>query len=176
MSTLVSTPLETFHFEAPGGLVHVVRTPEDGLVRASGYGSAENSHARLTADLRLRDLTEAAPDSDLADAFARYADGDLSALSSVAVSQPGGAFTQAAWEALRHIPAGRTFTYSELAAAAGNPLAIRAAASACARNLVAVIVPCHRVIRRDGSLGGFYYGLPTKRALLAHEGFARYAA
>jgi len=57
----------------------------------------------------------------------------------------------------------------ELAARAGAPRAVRAAGSACARNAVCLFVPCHRVVRRDGSLGGYYYGLATKQSLLEHE-------
>ena len=60
-------------------------------------------------------------------------------------------------------------TYTEYAAKAGRPLAVRAAAAACARNAAALFVPCHRVVRTDGGLGGFRWGLPVKRWLLAHE-------
>jgi methylated-DNA-[protein]-cysteine S-methyltransferase len=70
---------------------------------------------------------------------------------------------------MRAIAPGSTATYAELAAAAGSPTAVRAAGSACARNLVAPFVPCHRVLRSGGTLGGYYYGLDAKRVLLAHE-------
>jgi len=88
----------------------------------------------------------------------------------VPVRQPGGAFQQQVWDVMRRIPPGQTWSYAELAAKAGNPDAARAAGSACARNLVAPFVPCHRVVRTDGSLGGYYYGLDVKEWLLAHEG------
>jgi methylated-DNA-[protein]-cysteine S-methyltransferase len=71
---------------------------------------------------------------------------------------------------MRAIAAGTTVSYADLAARAGAPRAARAAASACARNAVCLFIPCHRVVRSDGSLGGYYYGLATKRSLLAHEG------
>lgn len=74
------------------------------------------------------------------------------------------------WEALRAIPAGETRTYSQVAALAGRPAAVRAAASACGANPVAVLVPCHRVIASDGSLAGYRWGLTRKRALLRREG------
>ncbi|QUC12596.1 methylated-DNA--[protein]-cysteine S-methyltransferase [Arachnia propionica] len=74
---------------------------------------------------------------------------------------------------MRRIPPGRTVSYSELAAMAGRPAAARAAAGACARNRVAVVVPCHRVIRGDGGLGGYAFGLEVKQALLDFE--RRYA-
>ncbi|NKY12520.1 methylated-DNA--[protein]-cysteine S-methyltransferase, partial [Cellulomonas hominis] len=94
---------------------------------------------------------------------------DGAARDAVPVEQPGGPFQQRAWQAMRAIPPGGTATYAELALAAGSPSAVRAAGSACARNRVAPFVPCHRVLRSGGSLGGYYYGLDVKRALLALE-------
>ena len=81
----------------------------------------------------------------------------------------GTAFQQRVWRALRKIPAGRTVTYSELAERIGAPRAVRAVASACANNPVSVIVPCHRVLRRDGDLAGYRWGVARKRALLDRE-------
>ena len=82
----------------------------------------------------------------------------------------GTAFQEAVWAALRAIPAGETRTYAQLAAAAGNPGATRAAGSACGANPVALLVPCHRALRSGGGLGGYAYGLERKRALLEREG------
>lgn len=82
----------------------------------------------------------------------------------------GTAFQEAIWAALKAIPPGETRSYAELAAAAGNPRAVRAAGSACGANPLAVVVPCHRARRTDGSLGGYAYGLPRKRVLLDREG------
>jgi len=73
------------------------------------------------------------------------------------------------WAALRAIPAGATLTYSDLAARVGRPLAVRAVASACAANRLAVVVPCHRVIGRSGSLTGYRWGIDRKRSLLEME-------
>ena len=81
----------------------------------------------------------------------------------------GTAFQQKVWDELRRIPAGETRSYAQIAAAAGNPTAVRAAGSANGANNVAVLIPCHRVIRSDGSLGGYAYGLDIKRALLERE-------
>ena len=81
----------------------------------------------------------------------------------------GTAFQEACWKALREIPPGETRTYAQIAAAAGNPRAVRAAGSANARNNVAVLIPCHRVIRTGGDLGGYAYGLDIKRELLKRE-------
>lgn len=82
----------------------------------------------------------------------------------------GTAFQEAVWRELRRIPPGETRTYAELAAAAGNPGAVRAAGSANGANNVAVLIPCHRVIRTGGALGGYAYGLEIKRKLLEKEG------
>jgi AraC family transcriptional regulator, regulatory protein of adaptative response / methylated-DNA-[protein]-cysteine methyltransferase len=82
----------------------------------------------------------------------------------------GTAFQIRVWEALRRIPLGETRTYSEVAKEIGLPRAVRAVASACAANEAALAIPCHRVVRRDGSMGGYRWGITTKRALLAAEG------
>lgn len=81
----------------------------------------------------------------------------------------GTAFQEAVWRALRSIPAGETRSYAELAALAGKPAAVRAAGTACGANGVAVLIPCHRALRSDGSMGGYAYGLERKRALLDRE-------
>lgn len=78
-------------------------------------------------------------------------------------------FRRRATEALAQIPYGQTITYTQLATQAGNPRAVRAAASACARNPLPILYPCHRVIRSDGSLGQYRGGTETKRALLEME-------
>lgn len=82
----------------------------------------------------------------------------------------GTAFQEAVWAALRRIPPGETRSYAEIAAAIGRPGAVRAAGSANGANPVAVLTPCHRVVRSDGSLGGYAYGQEIKRELLKREG------
>jgi methylated-DNA-[protein]-cysteine S-methyltransferase len=99
-----------------------------------------------------------------------YLDGDLAAIDAVPVEQRiGGDFVTQAWKVMRDIPAGAPVTYTQFAELAGRPAAVRGAASACARNPVALFVPCHRVLRTDGGLGGYRWGLPVKSWLLAHE-------
>jgi AraC family transcriptional regulator of adaptative response/methylated-DNA-[protein]-cysteine methyltransferase len=106
---------------------------------------------------------------------------DLLAAAVAAVDQPGRmtnlpldvagtAFQQAVWAELMRIPPGETRSYAQIAAAVGRPGAVRAAGSANGANQVAVLIPCHRVVRSDGSLGGYAYGLERKAALLAREG------
>lgn len=79
------------------------------------------------------------------------------------------AFQWRVWQALTRIPAGETRSYSEIAEAIGQPRAARAVARACATNRLAIVVPCHRVVREDGSLGGYRWGMARKRRLLARE-------
>jgi AraC family transcriptional regulator of adaptative response/methylated-DNA-[protein]-cysteine methyltransferase len=81
----------------------------------------------------------------------------------------GTAFQQRVWAALRRVPSGQTVSYAELARAIGSPAAVRAVAGACASNPVAVVVPCHRVVRSDGGLSGYRWGVERKRALLERE-------
>jgi len=81
----------------------------------------------------------------------------------------GTAFQQKVWAALRDIPFGETATYAELARRVGAPAATRAVASACGANPAAVAVPCHRVLRSDGGLGGYRWGIERKRRLLDRE-------
>ena len=89
--------------------------------------------------------------------------------SHIPLDVKGTAFQEACWRELQRIPPGETRSYAQIAAAAGNPKAVRAAGSANGANNVAVLIPCHRVIRSDGSLGGYAYGLEIKRKLLAKE-------
>jgi AraC family transcriptional regulator, regulatory protein of adaptative response / methylated-DNA-[protein]-cysteine methyltransferase len=81
----------------------------------------------------------------------------------------GTAFQQRVWQALREIPAGVTASYSEVAQRIGSPKAVRAVAQACAANTLAVAIPCHRVVRNDGALSGYRWGVERKRALLKRE-------
>ena len=100
-----------------------------------------------------------------------YFDGDLTALNGIQVRQSGASFSQSAWKAMRRITVGKTWTYSELAAKAGSPNAVRAAGTACANNAIMLIVPCHRIVKTGGALGNYAYGVEKKRWLLSHEGF-----
>ena len=138
----------------------------DDVLVGAGFGTPEEQYARLRDAPPLRRVGDLGPFSA---ALSAYFDGDVTAIDDLPVHQPGGAFRQAAWKVMREIPPGTTITYSELAARAGSPLAARAAGSACAINLIAPVVPCHRVLRGSGALGGYAYGLSRKQWLLAHE-------
>ncbi len=101
-------------------------------------------------------------------AVVHYMNGERSALQ-LPLDAAGTPFQRRVWEALREIPYGETRSYSQVAQRIGAPQAVRAVASACARNRVAIVIPCHRVVRKDGALGGYRWGPDRKRALLAQE-------
>jgi methylated-DNA-[protein]-cysteine S-methyltransferase len=101
------------------------------------------------------------------DAVKAYLDGEIGALAKVPVAQSGTAYLEHCWDMLRTLET--PITYTEFATLTGKPHAVRAAAQGCARNQIALLVPCHRVLRADGSLGGYRWGLDVKRWLLDHE-------
>ncbi|MEU6576364.1 methylated-DNA--[protein]-cysteine S-methyltransferase [Streptomyces sp. NPDC046805] len=142
----------------------------DGGIVASGFTDAP---ATLLAELPApyRDGSPRAGDTPApyVSAVRAYFDGAVDALDELPVVQFGNDFRRAAWREMRRVKPGESVGYQELAGRAGRPGAARMAGSACAYNLVPLIVPCHRVRRTDGSLGGYYYGLDVKRWLLAHE-------
>lgn len=142
----------------------------DGAVRAAGfttdpYGLLALTHPALRGSVRFRPEL-----GKVTDAVGAYLGGDPGALDAVPVEQrTSGLFLAHAWQVLREVAPGEPVTYTGFAALAGRPAAVRAAAAACARNAVALFVPCHRVLRTDGSLGGYRWGLDVKKWLLGHE-------
>jgi methylated-DNA-[protein]-cysteine S-methyltransferase len=157
--------MNTTTIPTPTGPLTIVAT-DAGVVRAAGFTTdvAPLLPPEHRAGLRSR------PDlGDISKAVLAYLDGDLAAIEQVPVDQPGGEFLVAAWRALRESQPGEPLTYTALAGRAGRPAAVRAAANACARNAVALFVPCHRVLRIDGGIGGYRWGTKVKRWLLDHE-------
>jgi methylated-DNA-[protein]-cysteine S-methyltransferase len=106
----------------------------------------------------------------ITDLISDYFDGDLDALNGIRVRQDGAGFSQSAWKAMRKVKAGKTLSYADLADRAGSPAAVRAAGSACAKNGIVLVVPCHRIVKTGGALGNYAYGLSKKEWLLRHEG------
>lgn len=98
-----------------------------------------------------------------------WADAVLGMSGEVALHMIGAPFQLKVWEALLQIPSGHVTTYSEIARAIGNPGAVRAVGTAVGRNPVSWLIPCHRALRKSGALGGYHWGLPVKRAMLAWE-------
>jgi methylated-DNA-[protein]-cysteine S-methyltransferase len=142
----------------------------DGVVLASGWtvGLLELA-GQVHPALRPDAVEEVADLGGISAAVEAFYAGDPAPAMAVPVRQQSGPFRAHAWDVLRQVKPGAPVTYSEYAALAGNPKAVRAAASACAFNAAALFVPCHRVIRTDGSLGGFRWGLRIKESLLARE-------
>jgi methylated-DNA-[protein]-cysteine S-methyltransferase len=158
--------MNTTTIATPAGPLTVIATGA-GAVLAAGFSTqaAELLPGPVGQTVRVR------PDlGDISKAVAAYLDGDLTAIEAVPVELPAASeFRAAVWQALRDSRPGQPLTYTGLAARAGRPAAVRAAATACARNPAALFVPCHRVMRADGRLGGYRWGVAVKRWLLAHE-------
>ncbi|RCW40053.1 methylated-DNA-[protein]-cysteine S-methyltransferase [Halopolyspora algeriensis] len=142
----------------------------DGAVLASGWTADLTELLDVIAPSLRQAEPRYMPDlGAVTRAITRYHAGEPEAIDTIEVRQRSGAFLEHAWHVLRKVPAGEPVSYSAYAALAGHPAAVRAAASACARNAAALFVPCHRVLRGDGSLGGFRWGVDIKRRLLDHE-------
>jgi methylated-DNA-[protein]-cysteine S-methyltransferase len=114
-------------------------------------------------------VRETRPPPEITRSLEDYFAGNLHAIDAMDVDPEGTPFQRRVWSALRAIPAGTTWSYAELARAVGQPTAMRAVGSANGRNPIALVVPCHRVIASDGTLGGYGGGLEMKRWLLRHE-------
>ncbi|PZE94665.1 methylated-DNA--[protein]-cysteine S-methyltransferase [Curtobacterium sp. MCBD17_008] len=162
MTDAVRTTLTT-----PDGPFTVLED-DRGRVLASGWtADVERVLARIAERHRPPRVLEGRVAA--ADAVDAYYAGETDHAMQVPVHQVGTDLFTEGWRRLRDIPAGSTLTYTAFASAMGRPDAVRAAASVCARNAPALFVPCHRVLRSDGSLGGFAWGLDVKRALLERE-------
>jgi methylated-DNA-[protein]-cysteine S-methyltransferase len=164
--TLITTqtPLGDFHMIAEPS-----REANQEIVRASGFGSPAELAARLPKELRdvPLSLTKGHPHQAWVGA---YFDGDMSALKNIPATQAGSDFYHAVWRAMNAVSPGKTISYKELAANASNPTAIRAAGTACGMNRLILLVPCHRILKSDGSIGSYLYGPKRKEELLRLEG------
>jgi methylated-DNA-[protein]-cysteine S-methyltransferase len=155
-------------FKTPIGSLSLIS--REHILLAAGF----TSHEELTPGLSRVDQETSYKKSHelpiITDLLNDYFDGDLRALDGISVDQPGENFSQLAWKGMRKVLPGKTISYADLAKKAGSPDAVRAAGSACARNLIAVVVPCHRIVKTGGALGNYAYGLKYKEWLLRHEG------
>ncbi len=159
--------------EIPCAIGTLVIAARQGRLCALDYDDCRH---RMLASLAARyGAIELRPASDpfgVSGRIRAYLGGDLDAIDAVRVETGGTAFQRRVWAALRRIRAGATVTYADLARAVARPTATRAVGAINGRNPVAIIVPCHRVIGKDGSLTGYAGGLWRKRWLLRHEGVA----
>jgi methylated-DNA-[protein]-cysteine S-methyltransferase len=160
--------------ESPLGEMLLV-TDAQGMVRAMDF---TNHNVRLQRELRERcpgaELREGVETEAVKMVFGkldRYFKGELAVLDDIPVAADGSDFQRQVWAALRKIPAGKTTTYGELARALGHTdgRMAKEVGAAIGANPIAVIVPCHRVVGKDGTLKGYAWGLQRKQRLLTHE-------
>ena len=151
-------------FDSPFGPALVMGT-DKGIC---GLGFA----AEMGAEAAMEDLTRRWPKARYVEepaALAPWVAAAFGAGGETALHLIGAPFQIKVWEALMRVPSGHVTTYSEIAGAVGLPRAVRAVGTAVGRNPVSFLIPCHRALRRDGGLGGYHWGLPVKRAILAWE-------
>lgn len=154
--------------KTPVGSLYLIS--HEHLLLASGFSNFRDLTNQLDEEDRDQGISEVKRLPIISDLLDDYFSGDLKALDGISVRQPGEKFSQSAWKAMRKVSPGKTISYGELAKRAGSADAVRAAGSACARNLIALVVPCHRIVKTGGALGNYAYGLDVKEWLLRHEG------
>ena len=163
MHVLLRTTLKT-----PVGALSLIS--REHILVAAGFTSQDELLSSISKQDRQLESKKVSQIPIISDLVSDYFDGDLRALDGIKVDQEGEKFSQSAWRVMRKIAPGRTLTYADLAKRAGSEDAVRAAGSACARNLIALVVPCHRIVKTGGALGNYAYGLKYKQWLLSHEG------
>lgn len=154
--------------KTPIGSLYLIANGETLL--GAGFRSYNDLLKRINLNIPKNGIKEVKNIPKISNLISNYFDGDLMAINLIRTEQAGSEFSQAIWKALRKIPSGKTWSYSELARSARRPNAVRAAGTACGKNLIAPIVPCHRVIKSDGEIGNYGYGSKIKFWLLRHEG------
>ena len=160
---LLRTTLKT-----PVGALSLVS--REHILIAAGFTSQDKLLASISKQERQLESKKVNQIPIISDLVSDYFDGDLRALDGIKVDQEGEKFSQSAWRVMRKVSPGKTISYADLAKRAGSDDAVRAAGSACARNLIALVVPCHRIVKTGGALGNYAYGLRYKEWLLKHEG------
>ncbi len=154
--------------KTPAGMLYLVA--REHVLLAAGFRSFADLHERMDDSEFAIGIKDSKSIPIISELVRNYFDGDLNALNGIAVRQPGSEFSQDVWKAMRKIPAGKTWSYADLAKKIGSPAAVRAVGTACGKNLVAPIIPCHRVVKSGGAIGNYGYGVETKAVLLRHEG------
>ena len=160
---LLRTTLKT-----PVGALSLVS--REHILIAAGFTSQDKLLASISKQERQLESKKVNQIPIISELVSDYFDGDLRALDGIKVDQQGEKFSQSAWRVMRKVSPGKTISYADLAKRAGSDDAVRAAGSACARNLIALVVPCHRIVKTGGALGNYAYGLRYKEWLLKHEG------
>ena len=160
--------LQAANLKTPVGTLYLIA--DEQVLLGAGFSSLVYLINKLDESDFEQEIKNVKQIPKISDLISDYFDGDLNAINSIEVRQPGAKFSQSIWKTLRKIPAGKTWSYAELAKRSGTPDAIRAAGTACGNNLIAPIIPCHRVVKSGGALGNYGYGVRIKEWLLRHEG------
>ena len=161
-------PLFISQFKSPIGVLNLIA--DEQILLGLNLSSVKSLKDSLDEIDYAKGFKEVSKISVVSDLLSDYFSGDINALNGISVRQPGAQFSQAAWKAMRKVKAGKTISYADLADRSGSKAAVRAAGSACAKNAIALVVPCHRIVKTGGSLGNYAYGLNKKEWLLRHEG------
>jgi methylated-DNA-[protein]-cysteine S-methyltransferase len=154
--------------KTPIGTLNLIA--DEHVLLAANLSTISALKASLDQNDAMKGFTEVKKIPVISDLIADYFDGDLTAINAISTRQPGARFSQAAWKSMRKVSAGKTLSYAELASRAGSPAAVRAAGSACAKNAIVLVIPCHRIVKTGGALGNYAYGLSKKEWLLTFEG------
>lgn len=157
---------EYFTIKTPVGPFSVIVVDE--FVRAAGFANAQSLWLRLAKRLPVKQ-PKAVAKHPYKTKFQAYFNGEVTALSGINFEQIGTEFSLAVWSKINQIKPGQTISYQTLAKKIGRPNAVRAVGTACGRNLIAVLVPCHRVIGSNGDTSKYAYGSKAKAWLLALE-------
>lgn len=153
--------------QTPDGPFIVIADEQDRVIGSGWTDDPERVVAQIHESIRPSELQQGT--TTAGQAVIDYYAGDSQAANNVSTHVVGTDFQRRGWDVLRQIPPGRPLSYSEFAREIGSPGAVRAAGTVCAKNPVALFVPCHRVLRSDGSMGGFGWGTETKQSLLDRE-------
>ena len=160
--------LQATTLKTPVGTLYLIAA--DQVLLGASFNSFNYLIQRFDDVDQQQEIKEVKKIAKISDLIDDYFEGDLTAINSIEVRQPGAKFSQNVWKSLRKIPVGKTWSYAELAKKSGSPDAVRAAGTACGNNLIAPIIPCHRVVKSGGALGNYGYGVKIKEWLLRHEG------
>ncbi|RYX79310.1 MGMT family protein [bacterium] len=139
------------------------------IARASGFGTAADLIKRHDPSLDTTAIKRV-DNHPYQNYVLDYYNGDTTALDKIRRSQSGTEFQKRVWHAMSSIPYGQTVSYKQLADISGNPAAIRAAGTICGLNRLVLLLPCHRILKSDGSIGSYLYGSAIKESLLRLEG------
>ena len=155
-------------FKTPIGNLYLIADQQ--ILLAAGFSGFDDLIPRLSPTDSVREIEQVNEIPVISELISDYFRGNISSLNSIKVRQPGAPFYQSVWKEMRKVPVGKTWSYSDLAKRAGSASAVRAVGTACSSNLIAAIVPCHRIVKSGGSLGNYAYGVEVKEWLLKHEG------